>query len=217
MMLHVAVPPFPFVTAMLQGGDDSQPQDGQRFLKVIWNVTGRVGRIVTDNPLIRLFQSYRAELQTYLTRRLRDPELAADLTQEAFLRYAEHPPAMAGEIRNNRSYLYRTAHNLAVDHIRKSARDRTDMPGDPVMAALPDDHPGQEIQTADRQNLRQLRAVLDELPDRTRQVFALNRIEGLSYQQVAQRMGISESSVQKHLARALLHATRRLRDKDVIQ
>lgn len=173
-----------------------------------------VGCAVTENPLIRLFHSYRAELQSYLTRRLRDPELAADLTQEAFLRYAEHPPAMAGEILNNRSYLYRTAHNLAVDHIRKTTRDQTDMPGDPVMTALPDDQPGQEIQTADRQRLRQLRDVLDELPVRTRQVFALNRIEGLSYQQVASRMGISESSVQKHLSRALLHATQRLRDKD---
>lgn len=195
----------------------SQPLDGQRFRDVIWVATGLVGRIVTDNPLIRLFQSYRGELQRYLTRRLRDPDLAADLTQEAFLRYAEHPPAMAGEIRNNRSYLYRMAHNLAVDHIRKSARDQIEMPGDPVMTALADDYPGQEIQTGDRQRLRQLHAALDELPERTRQVFALNRIQGLSYQQVASRMGISESSVQKHLARALLHATRRMRDEDPVQ
>lgn len=176
-----------------------------------------MGHNRAETPLIGLFQSHRGELQSYLARRLRDPELAADLTQEAFLRYAEHSPAMAGEIRDSRSYLYRVAHNLAVDHIRKSSRDRIELPGDPVIAALPDDYPGQDIRTADRQILRYLRMVLDEMPERTRRIFALNRIEGLSYQQVARRMGISESAVQKHLARALGHAVQRLREQGAMR
>ena len=44
---------------------------------------------------------------------------------------------------------------------------------------------------------------------RTRQVFVLNRVEGLSYDEIATRLGISVSSVQKHLARALQHVLQR--------
>lgn len=169
---------------------------------------------MSSNSLLGLFRSYRAEILAYLTGKLRDPELAADLTQEAFLRYAERAPAEVATIRNNRSYLYRTAHNLAIDHIRRSARNRVETPGDVVIGRYASDLPGQEQQTADRQAVRRLHAILAELPERTRRAFILNRVEGMNYNQVALRLGISESSVQKHLARALIHTTRRLRDAD---
>lgn len=166
---------------------------------------------MTDKTLKSLYASYQRELLAYLTSKLRDAELAADLTQETFLRFAEKSSADTADFQNTRSYLYRTAHNLAVDHIRQQARRRTDLPGSEVLAELADDAPGQEDITLGRERLEQLKSALSGLPPRTRDIFILNRIEGLSYRDVAETLGISESSVQKHLARALLQVTSSLR------
>ena len=156
-------------------------------------------------------------MQAYLTNRLRDPDLAADLTQETFLRFLEKVPEERDDIQNKRAYLFRMARNLAIDHTRQLVRRKTDMPGPDVLNNFVDDVPGQEEVTISRQRLERLRNILEELPLRTQQIFTLNRIEGLSYREVAQQLHISESSVQKHLAKALLHVTQRLREENSIQ
>jgi RNA polymerase sigma factor (sigma-70 family) len=159
-----------------------------------------------------LFLAHRRELQAYLKRKLRDGETAADLTQEAFLRFAEHAPA-GPAIAHPRSYLYRTAHNLAVDHVRRQQRERTDPVATDAIAGVADDRPSPE-RTADGQSeVAAVREALLELPERTRRVFALARIEGLTYAEVARRLQISESAVQKHLARAVKHVMQRLRPR----
>lgn len=157
--------------------------------------------------LKRLFLEHRRELQTYLTRHLRDREIAADLTQETFLRFAEQGSRTT--IVDDRSYLYRTAKNLAIDHVRRISRQRTDATTHDDLADIPEDRPDSEQILAGRQRLDRLRAVIEELPTRTRQVFVLNRIEGLTYSEVARRLGISVSSVQKDLTSALQHVLRR--------
>ncbi len=156
-----------------------------------------------------LFLAHRRELQAYLTRKLRDVDTAADLTQETFLRYAEQGQAAA--ITHDRSYLYRTAHNLAVDHVRRRERERTETVPHEALAELADDRPSPEQVVGSQDELAQLRAALLELPERTRQVFALVRIEGLTYRAVAERLEISDSSVQKHLAQAIAHVMQRRR------
>lgn len=159
-----------------------------------------------------LFLAHRRELHAFLTRKLRDADIAADLTQETFLRLAEFRegnPAVA--IAHERSYLYRTAHNLAVDHLRREGRARTEPVADHEIAEIPGDAPLPEQIVSGRDELGRIRKALLELPERTRQVFALARIEGLIYQDVADRLGISTSSVQKHLARATRHVMLRLR------
>ena len=172
---------------------------------------------VWDKPLAGkdlkgLFLAHQRELQVYLTRKLGNAETAADLTQETFLRFAEHrgshPTAV---IARERSYLYRTAHNLAMDHIRRQSRERTDVAAGEELTRVPDDSPSPEQAAGGRTELATIRAAILELPERTRQVFALARIEGLTYREVALRLGISDSSVQKHLAKATKHVMRRLR------
>lgn len=164
---------------------------------------------MANAPLKRLFLAHFRELQAYLTERLRDPEAAADLTQETFLRYAERGDSAA--IVHERSYLYRTAHNLAVDHLRQNASRRTDALAPEDMAHVADDRPGIEATASARQELARLRALIEALPERTRRIFVLNRVDGLTYAQVARHLGISESSVQKHLAVALRHVMRHSR------
>lgn len=166
---------------------------------------------MTGKTLKGLFLAHRRELQAYLTKKLKDAETAADLTQEVFLRFVERDATNGTTVLNERAYLFRTAHNLAVDHVRQKARQKTDAVAHDEMARIVDDRPSQEDEADASQKLGRLGAIVAELPDRTRQIFVLNRIEGLSYAETADRLGISESLVQKHLAKALLHVTRRLR------
>ena len=159
----------------------------------------------------RLFLAHRGEVQAYLTDKLRDADIAADLTQETFLRYAEQGRRDGAAIVHDRSYLYRTAHNLAIDHLRRQARQQVDTVATDDLARVAEPRPSPEDSVGARQSLDQFRAAVEELPERTRQIFVLARIENLPYREIALRLAISESSVQKHLARALSHVMRRVR------
>ena len=158
-----------------------------------------------------LFLAHRRELHAYLTRKLRNADTAADLTQETFLRFAECRGGDQGTVvANERSYLYRTAHNLAVDHLRREQRRKTDT-GESALDTVLDDGPSPDEIVSGHDELASVRAAILELPERTRQVFVLTRIEGLTYRQAAGRLEISDSSVQKHLAKATKHVMQRLR------
>ncbi|MEX2455435.1 MAG: RNA polymerase sigma factor [Rhodospirillaceae bacterium] len=164
------------------------------------------------NDLTSLFLAHRRELHAFLNKKLRNADTAADLTQETFLRFAEFRadnPTVA--IAHERSYLYRTAHNLAIDHLRRERRAPTERADDVEIAGVADDIPSPEAIIGGREEIDRIREALLELPDRTRQVFALARLEGLIYQDVADRLGISTSSVQKHLMTATRHVMLRLR------
>lgn len=156
-----------------------------------------------------LFLLYRPEIERFLFRRLACADTAADLTQETFYRLLQHNGGKP--IENSRAFLFKIAANLANDHVRKRRRQRTQVTEPEALAAVADQSPTMDATIAGRQRLAQLRAAIEELPPRTQEIFALNRLEGLTYQQVAQRLGVSESAVQKHLSAALLHATRRIR------
>ena len=158
---------------------------------------------MTPTSFQRLFQLHRPELQSYLSRLVRCRETAADLLQDTFLRFLEHAPKV--EIANSRAYLYRTAHNLAVDHLRKEDRRCTDLTEPEQLWDMPDQQPAPDHRVQAQRELQSLYASLAELPPLTSRIFELNRMHGLSYQEVADALNISNSSVQKHLARALLH------------
>lgn len=167
---------------------------------------------MASKDIRRLFLAHRRELQAYLTRIVRDAETAADLTQETFLSFAERDRGNpAAVIVHERSYLYRTAHNLAIDHVRRRGYERTEAADADALAGFQDDRPPADRVIGGRDELDRVRDALLELPERSRQVFALARIEGLTYREVAVRLAISDSSVQKHLAKAIKHVMQRLR------
>ncbi len=166
--------------------------------------------VLAQQDLEWLFSAYGRELQSYLTRQVRCPETAADLAQETFLRMAQGAPD-AGE-RNVRAYLFQIAHNLAIDHFRRQKRRQTVLVPPQDMHEHADDVPGAEQSTVGRQRLDTLARAMAELPPLTQEIFRRNRLQGMTYAEVADQLGISESSVQKHLARALAHGMRRLRE-----
>jgi RNA polymerase sigma factor (sigma-70 family) len=156
-----------------------------------------------------LFLTYGHELRVFLTRKVRCPEIAADLTQEIFVRLAALPSVTM--IENMRSYLYRTANNLVIDHFREEERRQTFATPQEDLLHIPENKPGLEREAIARQELLTLAHIIDELPERTREIFLLNRVHGLTYMEVARQLELSESSVQKHLAKALTHVMTRIK------
>ncbi|MGX5728648.1 RNA polymerase sigma factor [Metapseudomonas otitidis] len=165
---------------------------------------------MSEPDLKSLFIQHAKALRSLLTRKVRDPQLAADLVQESFLRLAEQRGKDA--IDNGPAYLYRTAHNLLVDHVRQQARRRTDLVPQEALHEIVEDAPPLDEQAAAEQHRQRLREALAELPPRTREIFRLNRLHGLTHAEVARQLDISDSSVQKHLAKALAHVMQRLQD-----
>lgn len=152
-----------------------------------------------------MFERYYRELLNFLARKVRDRETAADLAQESFARvYAAERKGVA--VRDPRALLYQTARNLVIDHQRHGrVRAGVELPPaqlEPVEAPGPRSWEP-ETALASRQGLLALVSVIDNLPPRCREAFMLNRFDGLSYAQVAARMGISVKMVEQHLKHAL--------------
>ncbi|KQB54293.1 RNA polymerase subunit sigma-70 [Pseudomonas endophytica] len=163
---------------------------------------------MSDMDLKGLFLKHASTLRGYLARKVRDPQLAADLVQESFLRMAER--GRKDTIDNSPGYLYRVAGNLLVDHIRQETRRKTDSVTHEDLAEIEDELAELETQAMAAQQRAALKQALAELPERTQEIFRLNRIEGMTHAEVARHLGISDSSVQKHLAKALAYVMQRL-------
>jgi RNA polymerase sigma-70 factor (ECF subfamily) len=171
----------------------------------------------SSSPDIALYwsEALADELLKFLTKRLKCPEAAADLTQETFIRFyqfvKENPPD------NARALAYRIAVNLATDYQRKTKlRDSYTVAVEPVLFAdsFKSTVPGPEQTIMARQHLEQLHAALNELSPDCRRAFLLHSIDGLTYGQIGSHLGISESMVYKHLSKALNHCAALLDDTD---
>lgn len=156
------------------------------------------------------FSTYGAELRRYLQRRVSDRNTACDLVQDAFVNILERPETRIGDIR---AYLYAIARNLLINHRQQEVRRQTDPFAPDALAHLASDEPSPEEIADSRLQLERVHALIQELPRRTQEIFVLNRIEGLTHAEVARHLRICESSVQKHLAHAIAHLTRRLRGR----
>jgi len=161
------------------------------------------------SALIASFRENYQDLLRFLVRRTGDPERAADLAQDTYLRLAAANLA-AGEIRNARAYVYRVAGNLAIDALRRERRIANDLADAEAGEGVPDPTPSAEMRTLDRERLRLLEQALDELPRNVREALLLSRVEGRSFAEIADRLGVSQSMVAKYIFQALRHCRDRL-------
>lgn len=155
-----------------------------------------------------LNRRFRPGLMAFFLRRLGNHAEAEDLTQEVFVRLADADPA---QMQSAEAYIFRVAANLLRDRSRRE-KVRFDYLAD-AMAA---DGAGVDVLdplrvSAARESLAGLTEALRELPERDRAIFILYRLENVDKRDIAQAFEISLSTVERHLARAMAHITRRVR------
>ncbi len=144
------------------------------------------------------FQRHSGELLRFFRRQLKCAELAADLRQEAWLRFSRRE--QGEEIGNLRAFLYRIARNLIIDHHRQQdARPTQEV----VNEELESEQPGPEQIAAGSQGVARLQQVLQGLPEHLRQALLWNRLDGLTQREIGERLGVSESMAGRYILKAL--------------
>lgn len=151
---------------------------------------------------------FRGSLLRFFERRVRDRIEAEDLVQDVFVRLAQRGDLHQIEFLGG--YVFETASSVLRDRARRRAARAADAHDsyDVERHGGVDFAPDRVLDG--RERLRQASAVLLELPERTRHVFLLRRVEGLRYQDIAARLQISVSAVEKHMQRALAFLLQRM-------
>lgn len=151
--------------------------------------------------LSRFALQHEPALRAWLSRRNLPGLEIDDIVQDTYARLIA-VDSVAG-ITDVRNYMFQTAYSVVVSHMRRSkvvsfqALNDVDILG----ASAKDSSP--EEQVVDRDELRKLAKAIATLPGKIREVFVLRRVNGISQRDVAMRLGLSESTVEKHMSRSL--------------
>ena len=136
---------------------------------------------------------------------MRNRQQAEDLAHDTFVRVLESKSA---RVEQPRAYLHQTARNIAVDAYRRAdRREALELQGLDQSAPHSGDpeHFMHAVQLADS-----IERALAELPLNCRRIFIWQKIEGMTQQEIAERLGLSKNMVEKYMIRTLRHLRERL-------
>jgi RNA polymerase sigma factor (sigma-70 family) len=166
----------------------------------------------------QLFHEHNRTLVRYLTARLQSAQEANEVAQESYARLLLLQQLGAPGLL--RAYLFKTATNLAIDHLRhrKIHRRAEEQPALlSELAATPHDLGDPAEQLLAREQAEQLLGFLRELPIKCQRVFDLHRLEGLPQHSVAVQLGFSERMVRRYVTYAMVYCHLRLQGMTVDQ
>ena len=144
-----------------------------------------------------LFARHQGEIYAYLARMLRDPELAADLTQDAFIRaYRAH--ADLEDVAKARAWLYQIAHRVALDEIRRRKIIRFV----PWIGESRGSSPSAERVVLDARLSEDLERALGRIPERQRSALLLAEVHEMTGLELAAALGTSHIAARALLTRA---------------
>lgn len=133
---------------------------------------------------------------------------AEDLLHSAYIRYRDRKRDT--KIANINAFLIRTAVNLGIDEYRREKRTRLENVETVLSTHSYDEAPTQDEAVAHRQALSRVSSELERLSPRTNEILMMHRFDGLTYRQIAEKLNITPSAVEKHIAKAMLALARSL-------
>ena len=147
----------------------------------------------------QIYEQHHSWLRGWLKGKLHNASDAADVAHDTFVRMLGG--CHAAQIREPRDYLATIARGLVIDRYRRHAIEqayRQTLAERPETTAISEEDKAIIIET-----LVAVDKALSDLGRRTRHIFMLSQIEGLTYQQIAEQLQVSLTTVKKHMIRAL--------------
>jgi RNA polymerase sigma factor (sigma-70 family) len=166
----------------------------------------RAVRLGEDSAFEELFSRYRSRIRAYVSGMLADVDRAEDITQEVFisalrrLRDTERPIAF-------KPWIYQIAKNACIDELRRTRR-HVEVPFDHDADAVRDlvelfsREPGPELAVESKQELDDLRRAFRGVSELHHRILVLRELEGLSYDEIGERLGMTRPVVESTLFRA---------------
>ncbi|KRR02852.1 RNA polymerase subunit sigma-70 [Bradyrhizobium jicamae] len=155
-----------------------------------------------------IFLAHRAALIDYATPILGSRESAEDIVQEAFLKFV--PPRPETEAPEQpAAYLYRIVRNLSLDLLRRRKLESRDPLDETSYWAVPRAEASPEQNALLRDDIRQIAAILAEMPTETRIAVEMHRFGGHKLQDIAAHLGLSVATVHRMIHTALVDIAKR--------
>ena len=156
---------------------------------------------------------HEPELRAFLRRRFPTVQDIDDLVQEAYVRLIR--AKRTGLIGEPRAYLFTTARNAAFDLFRRKQIISIEDIGKSQRFSVVEDKPDAAETASRSQEIEFLIEAIGSLPERCRDVLTLRKLHGLSYRDIAGRLGISENTVNAHLAIGVIRCRQYLEARGV--
>jgi len=149
-------------------------------------------------------------LRAWLSRRRLGGLDVDDIIQETYSRLMTAESVQ--HVHDTRSYTFQVAGSVVIDHLRRMKVVSIASMPDLDYLEVVSEEPSPERQVIDRDELHRLATMIARLPGRVRDVFTLRRVYGLSQREVAEKLEIAESTVEKHMARGFLLMLEQFKD-----
>ncbi|MNX82527.1 putative RNA polymerase sigma factor FecI [compost metagenome] len=155
-----------------------------------------------EQTLHDLYRDHRGWLESWLRRRMGNACDAADLSQDTFLRLLASSQRIA-DLHEPRAYLLTVGKRLLSNFYQRRSLEQAYLN---ALASLPEDCvPSPEQRWLLLETLQALDELLDGLPRAVRRAFLWSQLEGLTYQQIAERLKVSERTIKRYMAQAYEH------------
>lgn len=149
-----------------------------------------------------LFHSLYSELCNYANGFLNDEAVAEDVVQETFIRLWQKHQEIIG-IPNIKAYLFRAVRNNSISALRKRNAEEAGNKGFEWLAEVSEDPDAQEKEQVKPYYDQLIYEAIANLPPQCREVFTCCRLQGMTHQQTAAKLGLSAKTVENYMGRAL--------------
>ncbi|MEO9870529.1 RNA polymerase sigma factor [Ekhidna sp.] len=159
----------------------------------------KVTKTFTKNDLRVLYDEYFESIRGFLYYKCGDIDLAEDLVQETFIKVWNNRDDLKRE--TLKSFLYTIANNLLMNHFNHQKVVREHQKGSTMEISSKSSSP--QFQLEEKEFEQKLNDAISCLPDDCKEVFLMNRIDKLKYQEIADRLNLSVKAIEKRMSKTI--------------